>query len=93
LTANIRATDSDHNKLIVALKFRYLHLLEKDQQRNQAHLLAERAETELVRLLDLRDHYAGEPGHLIDWLNREISELENRLVWLEEFVEKIENPD
>ena len=31
LTANIRANESDHNKLIEALKFRFLHLLDKSK--------------------------------------------------------------
>ncbi len=85
LTANIRATDSDHNKLIEALKFRYLHLLAKPDQLNQADLLSERAEIELTRLMDLHEHYAQDPGHFLDWLDREIGEIKNRLVWLERF--------
>ena len=89
LTANIRATDSDHNKLIEALKFRYLHLLEASEQRNQAELLVERVETELDRLIDLQNHYTNEPGYMTDWLDREISELKNRLTWLSNFQKKI----
>ena len=89
LTANIRATDSDHNKLIEALKFRYLHLLEVSEQRNQAELLVERVETELDRLIDLQNHYNNEPGYMTDWLDREISELKNRLTWLINFQKKI----
>lgn len=85
LTANIRATDSDHNKLIEALKFRYMHFLDRAEQQNQADMLTERAETELHRLMDLRDYYADEPGHLIDWLEREIKDLNARLNWLENF--------
>lgn len=85
LTAPIRATDSDHNKLIEALKFRYLHLLEKPEQRNQVELLTERADIELNRLIDLRDYYAKDPGHLVDWLDQEINELKTRLAWLENF--------
>lgn len=89
LTANIRAHSSDQNKLIEALKFRYLHLLEKKEQSDQADLLAERAEQELIRLLDLRNHYDQDPGHMVDWLDRETRELENRLQWLGEFKLKI----
>lgn len=85
LTANIRATDSDQNTLIEALKFRYLHLLPKSQQRDQAELLQERVEIGVSRLIDLRKHYNDEPGHLIDWLEREIGELESRLIWLDRF--------
>jgi hypothetical protein len=89
LTANIRANSSDQNKLIEALKFRYLHLLDKSEQLGQANLLFERAEQELFRLFDLRDHYIKDPGHIIDWLNQEIGELESRLKWLGTFKAKI----
>lgn len=88
LTANIRANDSDHNKLIEALKFRYLHLLDDIEQRNQRDLLMERTESQLARLADLRSHYAQEPGHLVDWLDREMTELESRLNWLDTFLHK-----
>ncbi len=86
LTANIRANDSDHNKLIEALKFRYLHLLDDAEQCNQRDLLRERTETQLARLADLRNHYAQEQGHLVDWLDREMIELESRLSWLDTFL-------
>ena len=89
LTANIRASGSDHNKLIEALKFRYLHLLETSEQHTQAEVLTERADIELGRLLDLRDYYQSDPGHLIDWLDQQISELRTRLVWLETFRKSI----
>jgi hypothetical protein len=89
LTANIRANSSDQNKLIEALKFRYLHLLDKPKQSDQADLLIERAEQELFRLFDLRDHYIKDPGHIVDWLGQEIGELENRLKWLGTFKAKI----
>jgi len=90
LTANIRAHTSDQNKLIEALKFRYLHILKKTDQSDQVDLLTERADQELIRLLDLREHYDQDPGHMVDWLDREISEIENRLLWLSTFKLKID---
>ena len=85
LTANIRANSSDQNKLIEALKFRFLHLLDQAKKINQVNLLIERAEQELFRLFDLRDYYIQEPGHIVDWLDQEIGELESRLKWLRAF--------
>ena len=76
LTANIRANDSDHNKLIEALKFRYLHLLDASEQLNQRDLLLERTETQLARLAD--------------WLDREMTELESRISWLDKFLRDAE---
>lgn len=66
LTANIRAQASEMNKLIVALKFRFLHLLDAGDQRMQADILIEAAENELARLCDLRQYHAGDGGHLVD---------------------------
>jgi len=85
LTANIRPGATDLNKLIVALKFRFLHLLAADDQTTQVEIMLDTVETELARLTDLRAHHAGEPGHLVAWLDREISELTARADWLRGF--------
>jgi hypothetical protein len=85
LTAGLRAGATDLNKLIVALKFRFLHLLDVDEQRIQVDLMLDTVETELARLDDLRSHHAGEPGRLKLWLDREISELSARADWLKGF--------
>ena len=90
LTANIRANSSDQNKLIEALKFRFFHLLDKSKKLYQTNLLIERAEQELFRLFDLRDHYIQEPGYIVDWLDQEIGELESRLKWLSTFRGKVD---
>ena len=89
LTANIRANSSDHNKLIEALKFRFLHILDQSRKSDQVDLLIERAEQELFRLFNLRNYYIQEPGHIVDWLDQEVGELESRLKWLGTFKVKI----
>jgi len=85
LTANIRAGTLELNKLIVALKFRFLHLLDAADQRIQADLLTEMWDNELARLEDLRGHHAGDGGYLTHWLDHDISLIESRLAWLAEF--------
>ncbi len=92
LIANVRAATTELNKLIVALKFRFLHLLEVDDQRAQADLLLDVCESELARLTDLRTHLADEPGYLIPWLDHDIGLLEARLHWLEDFRGRLEEP-
>jgi len=82
LTAQIRATDSDLNILIEALKFRFLHLLDDASKKVQADLLLDRVETELARLLDLRQGFSSKEGYFVRWLEREIDELESRADWL-----------
>ena len=85
LTANVRAQASEMNKLIVALKFRFLHLLSKEDQRAQTEILIEAQETELVRLEELRQGHSDDTGHLIEWLDHDIQNLMSHLTWLWEF--------
>lgn len=81
LAANVRPQVSDINKLIVALKMRFLHFMKPDDRRIQAELLHDISERELARLTDLRTHHAGEPGHLCAWLDSEIAQTQARLDW------------
>lgn len=85
LTSNMRAAASDLNKLIIALKFRFFHLLDENSQRSQAALMVEVCENELARLEDLRSQHAGDEGYLTQWLDHDINQLEGRLSWLENF--------
>ena len=85
LTANVRPAATEISKLVVALKFRFLHLLDNTEQSTQAELLIEMTENELARLDDLQSHHVNEEGYLIGWLHHDISLLEKRLHWLENF--------
>jgi DNA-binding PadR family transcriptional regulator len=85
LCANIRAASTDLNKLIVALKFRFLHHLGEADRQAQLDLLVESCEKELARLEDLRAHHAGDPGALALWLDHDIAAIERRIAWLGDF--------
>lgn len=85
LTARLRSGAAELNKLIMALKFRFLHLLGEDDQRAQADHLIEVCENELARLDDLRQFHGEDPGFLIAWLDHDIDQVEARLAWLEDF--------
>jgi hypothetical protein len=85
LSARLRPGATDTNKLIVALKFRFLHLLDVAEQRIQVEMMLETIETEMVRLMDLRSHHAKNPGYLMAWLDREINDLSARAEWLNGF--------
>ncbi len=82
LTANVKSAENDLNKLVVALKFRFLDLLPREDQAEQIDLLAQTVENQLARLDDLRGHHANDGGHLVEWLDREIDDLERRHTWL-----------
>jgi DNA-binding PadR family transcriptional regulator len=82
LSANLRPQVSDLNKLIVALKMRFLHLMPAADQLVQAELLHDICERELARLLDLRQYHDQESGHLRSWLDFEIAQTSARLEWI-----------
>ena len=84
LSAAVRPPFNDLNKLVLALKMRFLHLLDEAGRRDQADLLIEACRTELARLVDLRGAHHDEHGHLIDWLDHDISLVESRLAWFED---------
>ena len=84
LSTAVRPPFNDLNKLVLALKMRFLHLLDPAAQRDQADLLIEACQTELARLIDLRGAHQDEHGHLIDWLDHDMGLVESRLAWLED---------
>lgn len=84
LTAKMRPS-SDLSKLVIALKFRFLHLLDKKDKLEQMDMLLDLCESQLARLEDLRDASQGEGLALHAWLDHDITLLKQRLIWLEEF--------
>ncbi|MSO93587.1 MAG: hypothetical protein EXQ86_09350 [Rhodospirillales bacterium] len=83
LRARVRAAATEFNRLIVSLKFRFLHLLEPKEQRTQVEMLSDVIENEVSRLTALRGDHAEDGGHLVSWLDHEIALLESRLHWLQ----------
>ena len=81
LEANLRAPVNAINKLILALKMRFLHLLPDAERHLQVEMLIEMSERELTRLTELRARHAEEPGHLTAWLDHDIAALTQRLDW------------
>lgn len=89
MTAKLRPSNTELNRLIVALKFRFIHLLDAADQRLKAEQLIEACEQEVLRLIDLRQHHAADDGCLILWLDHEIGALEARLAWLAAFRDRL----
>jgi hypothetical protein len=89
LTSRVRAPMSDLTRMVVALKLRFLDLLQPAEQRAQFEMLVELATAELARLADLR----GQDGHgdnaLGDWLSQEISQTEERRAWYQRRLDAI----
>lgn len=84
MTSSVRAPNNDINKLIIALKMRFLHVLPIEDRQDQVDTLVEMIERELTRLIDLRSAYAAEPGHFLDWLDQDIDATRARLVWFQD---------
>jgi len=89
LTARIKTAENDLNKLVIALKFRFMDFLEADERILQLDLLADAVENELARLEDLRAHHVDDSVHLTEWLDREIEDLERRIEWLKAKRERV----
>lgn len=87
LGANMRAPINQLNKLILALKIRFLHLLPAQERTIQLDLLIEMTERELARLSELRARHAEDPGHLVAWLDHDIDTVTRRLAWLQSLAE------
>ena len=83
LMARVRADSSDLNKLIITLKFRFIHLLSPSEKCEQLDSLCDGAQAELARLGDLRDNHCEEVGLLTQWLDHDLDLIEKRLEWLE----------
>jgi DNA-binding PadR family transcriptional regulator len=80
LRANVRAPVNDTNRLVIALKFRFLHLLPPAERKTQLALLADLYETERGRLEELRA--AGGSAAFAAWLDHEIALTGERIGWL-----------
>jgi DNA-binding PadR family transcriptional regulator len=89
MNASLRGPLGEINKLFVALKMRFIDVLTPEERHLQADLLAEICEQELARLNDLRTHHAGEPGHLLDWLDHDIAQVDARLTWFRALRERL----
>lgn len=94
LMSNIRAPIDDINKLVVACKMRFLHVLDPDARQTQIDRLVEICETELIRLEDLAAHHLaahneGDGGHLVAWLEHDTGQLNARIAWLQDLRDRV----
>ena len=84
LGAGLRAPNGEINKLVLALKLRFLHLLPPAERAEQIDVIAEWLEGEIARLDDLRrSDEADGSGLFQGWLDQDIGQARARLSWLE----------
>lgn len=89
LNSAVRGPFDGVARLVLALKMRFLHLLDPAAQRAQAELMIEACETELARIEDLRARHEGEPGQLAAWLALDAEEARARLDWFRALKERL----
>lgn len=83
MMANVRSPTDGVSKLVLALKLRFLHVLNPAQQQEQVALIIEMSEQERTRLRDLAARHRGEDGLLGSWLAHELAQVDARIDWLE----------
>ena len=81
MTSSVRPGVSDMNKLVVALKLRFIEVLDADAQRDQLEQLRAMYEGELARLRDLAGHDEWQSGRLDAWIEMEIDQVGGRIAW------------
>jgi len=89
LGANIRGPLGEFNKLVIALKLRFLTALPVADRAGQLDLMAEACERELARLNDLRGRAYGLAAPFVAWLDHDIAQIEARHVWFRELAETL----
>jgi hypothetical protein len=90
LKAPLRGPIGEVNKLIIALKLMFLTALGREERLMQVEMLAETFEQELARLTDLHARLASRPGLLLDWLDHDIRQVEERIGWFRSLLERLE---
>jgi hypothetical protein len=86
MTSSVRPGVTDLNKLVVALKLRFIDVLAGDEQRDQLEQLQAMYEGERVRLHDLAGHGEWQSGHLAAWIAMEITQVEGRIAWCQDLI-------
>jgi len=81
LTSTIRPGVSDLNKLVLALKLRFIDLLSAEDREEQIAALEMMYVGEKARLEDLRARANRDAGLLGEWLDMEIAQVDRRIVW------------
>jgi len=89
LRSNVRAPVDDVNKLVIALKMRFLHMLDHTQRQAEIEALIDLSDQELARLEDLRGQDCAGESYLADWLDHEITQAESRRSFLTAYRDRV----
>ncbi len=90
LSATVRVQANDFNKLVIALKLRFIDLLPPGERCDQVDALIEMREGEFARLCDLRAAHADEGSHFVRWLDHDIDRCGRDVAWLRDLRDEID---
>jgi DNA-binding PadR family transcriptional regulator len=88
LKTNIRPGTSDLNKLVIALKLRFIDVLDPEDQVDQLEGLMRMYEGEQVRLRDLAAHGEWSEGLMPEWLEIELDMVSRRINWCDSLISR-----
>ena len=86
LRTNIRPGTSDLNKLVIALKLRFIDVLSPEGRCDQLQGLKRMYEGERLRLRDLSGHDDWSEGLMPDWLSIDLDTVSRRIDWCEDVI-------
>lgn len=93
MTAAVRAPSADGmTRLVIALKMRFLDLVDRETALAIVDALEALYEGEVARLGDLRAHYGQDAGHFAGWLDQDIAGAEAGLAWFSDLARRLEMP-
>jgi hypothetical protein len=84
LKAPIRSPNTELSRLVVALKMRFLHLLDPAERQDQVAMLRTISTAERQRFVELEEQSDG-ANLFKDWLSLQIQLLDTRLTWIDGF--------
>tara|TARA_Y100000588_G_scaffold378057_1_gene457981 strand:+ start:532 stop:1047 length:516 start_codon:yes stop_codon:yes gene_type:complete len=88
LKSNVRSGGSDLNRLVVALKLRFLTVLDVEEQIEQLISLRDMYEAEKIRLLDLEKQSQWLSGLLPELIHLEIGVADDRIRWCSDKIDE-----
>jgi len=91
LKTNIRPGTSDLNKLVIALKLRFIDVLGAEERLDQLEGLKRMYEGEQARLRDLAGHDEWSEGLMPNWLDIELDMVARRIEWCDELIGRHSN--
>ena len=84
LRSNLKSGGSELNKLVIALKLRFIDILDDDERRDQLLAIRDMYHNEKRRLEDLKNQTTWLTGFLLESIELELSVVNKRIEWCDQ---------